>query len=185
MNSGNRDGASESRWSARSIGWRLKPVIRPEPVDEAWDALGQLDARRKAEIARRTRDIGIGFLDVARRPILIADVGLAPCGLLDDADQAGDVFGMAVAQIVEAMRCAFALLEGCIDDPHQRIDDIVDVGEITAQLAAAEHRNRLALQNGLREQPIGHVGPSPRTIDREETKTGLLQPEEFGVGMRK
>src|SRR3569832_1285070 len=98
MNSGNRDGASESRWSARSIGWRLKPVIRPEPVDEAWDALGQLDARRKAEIAHDTRDIGIGLLDIAGRPVLVPGGGRGAGGRGGGPGRAGGGGGGAGAR---------------------------------------------------------------------------------------
>src|SRR5579862_3232291 len=123
MNSGNRDGPSESRWGAWSIGSGLKSVIGAKPIHKTRNALSQLDARRKAEIARGACDIGIGLVDVARRPILVADLGLAAGGLLDNTDQTHDVFRMAVAQIVDAMRCALTGFERCLDDPHQRSDD--------------------------------------------------------------
>ena len=47
---------------------------------------------------------------------------------------------MAVPQIVNAMRRAIFVAEWRFDDPHQRIDDVVDIGEVAPQLAAAEHR---------------------------------------------
>ena len=99
MNSGDRDGLSESRWRAWSIGGELKSVVGAKPFHETRDALGQLDARRKAEIARGTRNVGIGFVDVAGRTILIADIGLAAGGLFDDADQAGDLFRLLLPKL--------------------------------------------------------------------------------------
>lgn len=48
------------------------------------------------------------------------------------------------------------------------IDDVVDVGEVPAHLAVAEHPDRLSGQDRFREQHRRHVGASPRAVHGEE-----------------
>src|SRR4051812_35516116 len=91
---------------------------------------------------------------------------------------------MVVAEIVETVWRAVLWRERRLHNRNQRRDNIVDIREIATQPAATEHRKRLLTQDRIGEQPIGHVRPSPGSIDREETQPRLLQPEQLRIGMR-
>ena len=127
-------------------------------------------------IARDGVDVGIGCGDIAGlHRLKIADRFLGR-RVFDDLDKAHQFFGPVVADIVEtvrrnaAARFGRAVVGGRLfaarEDPG---DDIVDISEIALHLAVVEDLDRLARQYGLGEQPRGHVGASPRAIDREKT----------------
>ena len=72
---------------------------------------------------------------------------------------------------------------GRIDHRQHSGDDVVDVGEVAAHLAAVEDPDRPARQDRLGEKPIGHVRPAPWAVDGEEAKRDLRNAEELGVDL--
>jgi len=55
---------------------------------------------------------------------------------------------------------------------------------VAAHAAWIEHLDRLALKDGAREQPRGHVRSSPGAVDGEEAQAGRGQPVEVAVRVR-
>lgn len=68
---------------------------------------------------------------------------------------------------------------------HQKnaLNDVVDIGKITAHVAMVEYMNWLALYDGFHENKGCHVGSSPRAIDGEKAKTCGRKTIEFAIGV--
>ncbi len=73
---------------------------------------------------------------------------------------------------------------GLICDPHHTLDDVVDIGKVTAHLAVIEDINRLAGKNSFGKQEQGHVRTAPGTVNGEKTQPGTRQVVQMGIGMR-
>src|SRR5665811_950707 len=59
---------------------------------------------------------------------------------------------------------------GPIDQPYHRLHDVIDIGEIAPHVSVVEQLDRLAGADRGGEYPHRHIGPSPRTIDREKAQ---------------
>src|SRR5690606_16455119 len=62
-------------------------------------------------------------------------------------------------------------------------DDIVNKGEVAFHTAAIEHRELRSLRYRFCEYEQGHVRSSPRTVNREESQTCLLDAVEVAVAV--
>ena len=75
-------------------------------------------------------------------------------------------------------------LRRTIDQPHDGLGHVVDIGEVALHVAVVEQADRLALQNRLREQPHRHVGPAPRPVHSEETQAGRRNAKQVRISVR-
>ena len=73
---------------------------------------------------------------------------------------------------------------GRVEHAHDAFDDVVDIGEVALHPAVVEDLDRLARQDGPREQHRRHVGPAPRAVDGEEAQAGRRQPVQVAVAVR-
>ena len=73
---------------------------------------------------------------------------------------------------------------GCIDKATNSLDQIIDIGEVAHHLAIIVDVDRLTIQHCLGEFEQGHVGPAPRTINREKAKHRHRQAVEMRIAVR-
>lgn len=72
---------------------------------------------------------------------------------------------------------------GFHDAPHA-LDDVADVGEVTAAVSHVEDLDGVAAAQLLGEAEVGHVGPAHGAVHREEAQPGRRDGVELGVGGR-
>ena len=137
-----------------------------------------------AEVARGMADVGVRERHVAvARHRDNALVRFLAEELLEDGDHAGDGHRRGVAEVVDTEGRRPALLTGLgagaptgrVERAEAALDDVVDVGEVAADFGAvgrAEERDGIAGDDAVGEGEVGHVGASPRAVDREEPKAG-------------
>ncbi|MNE21337.1 hypothetical protein D3C80_1144920 [compost metagenome] len=70
-----------------------------------------------------------------------------------------------------------------IRDPHYPLHDVVDMGEVPAELALVVDVDGLVAQDGAHELEQRHVGATPGAIDGEEAQARGGQAVEVGVGV--
>ncbi|MNI56319.1 hypothetical protein D3C73_1113140 [compost metagenome] len=70
---------------------------------------------------------------------------------------------------------------GYTQDP---LNDIVDIGKVTAQLAIVVNIDWLTSQHGLGEFEQRHIGAPPRAIDGKETQASGRDTIQMRIGMR-
>ena len=70
-----------------------------------------------------------------------------------------------------------------IEQAHQAVDDVVDVGEVAAEIPVVEHLDGPPFDNRLHEEDGRHVGPAPRSVDGEEAQPGGGEAVEAAVGV--
>ena len=156
------------------------PVVVAVPGDEAGHALADVDLGGKAEVAARGLDVGVGLEHVARLHRLVLDDRLPPGGGLDGGDEVAQVLAAVVAEVVDPVDAGRRRVVEAAEDP---VDDVVDVGEVAAHLAAVVDRDRPALEDLLGEHVGGHVRPPPRAVDGEEAQPRQPQAIHPGVGV--
>ena len=144
--------------------------------------------RREAEIAFDRADVGKGLLDVADLHRLGIEQRLLAGCLLEQLDDAHQIFAAAVADIVDRVRTGApsglgrAIVGGReVEAGEHAADDIVDIGEIAPHLAAVEQGQGLAGKKRVGEDPHRHVGPAPRPIDREEAQARQRDSKQVGI----
>ena len=64
------------------------------------------------------------------------------------------------------------------------LDDIVNVGKVTAVVAVVEHVDGLTFDDIARKHEQGHVRAAERPVDREEAKARSRQAIEIGIRVR-
>ena len=171
-------------------------VIVAVPGDEARDALGDRRRRLEADVAHEIVHVGEGGRNVAglyRREF--ADRLLAE-RLLEQGDHVEQLDRIVVADIVDAPRRRTRGRIGSIarpigigrgrfvDEPHHRLHDVVDIGEIAPHLAVVEQPDRFAGVDRGGENPHRHVRAAPRTVDGEKPQARGRQIEQMRIGMR-
>ena len=67
--------------------------------------------------------------------------------------------------------------------PYHPLDDIIDVGEIAAQVSVVVDVDGLAGKDALGKLEVGHVGTSPRTIHGKEAQSGAGDVVEVVVAL--
>src|SRR5947209_17547305 len=158
-------------------------MIFAVPFDEARYALVDTRGWLESMVALNGADVRVGLPDVARLHRLWIEQRLSASLPLEQLDDAHQVFAAAVADVVEGVRrCGSAGLHlpvvsrRTVETSNDAADDIVDVGEVPAHLAAVEEWQRLAGVERPDENPHGHVGAAPRTVHGEEAQNGERQP---------
>ena len=68
--------------------------------------------------------------------------------------------------------------------PHNALDDVVYISEIALHAPEVEHLDRRSGENCLGEERRRHVGPAPRSINREEAQPRRGQPVKMTVAVR-
>jgi len=84
---------------------------------------------------------------------------------LNRLDELHQLDGLVVAEVEDG-----GLVGAVLDGADDARDDVVDVCKVSPHLAAVVQRQRLALLDGAREEPGGHVGPAPGPVDGEEAQ---------------
>src|SRR5947207_14660003 len=82
----------------------LKIVMLAEPLHKPRNSVAKQSRRRKSKIASCARDVRVGLAHVSRRRGRLFDARRPPGGLFDQPDQAQHILGLAVAEIVAAVR---------------------------------------------------------------------------------
>ena len=116
--------------------------------------------------------IGIGRRDIAGLHWPHDLNGLMPDGFLQRLDHVHQANRMAVADVEHTVLAACGWIIERADDP---VDNVINIGEIARHFPVAIDFDGLALQDFLREAEIGHVGASPRAIDRKEAQARLRE----------
>ena len=73
---------------------------------------------------------------------------------------------------------------GPIDQPHHRLHDVIDIGEIAPHFSVVEQLDRLAGADRGGEDPHRHIRAAPRAVDGEKAQAGRRQIEQVRIGMR-
>ncbi|CAL9161751.1 unnamed protein product, partial [Musa hybrid cultivar] len=112
---------------------------------------------------------------------------------LEDGDELGYRNRGGVAQIVDSEGCRPTLLAAaagalpCMVEGRQAtFHNVINVGEITSDggvVRAFEDRHGLPEEDITGEEEVGHVGPPPGAVDREEPETGDGEAVDMVVGM--
>lgn len=71
----------------------------------------------------------------------------------------------------------------CIQDADNAFHDVVNVGEVAAEVAVVVHINRLTGQDLLSKLEERHVGAAPRAVDGEEAQAGYRQLVHAGIAV--
>ncbi len=74
-------------------------------------------------------------------------------------------------------------LRDSVQDPQHTLDDVVDVGEVSAVLPVIEDGDRLARKDGAGEFEQGHVRPAPGAVYGEEAQSRGGQSVQVAVGV--
>ena len=157
------------------------------PVDKPLHARFDRCLRVKSHVLHQFAHIGEGGGNISGLHGQEVLLSLFSQGPLDEFDQIKQLDRLMVSEIVNLVRGAIFSGGGCgrfLLDPEYPFDHVVDVGEITLHLAVVVNVDRTARQDGLRELEEGHVRPSPRSVNREKTKSraGNLVQVAVGVG---
>src|SRR5947207_11920001 len=122
----------------------LKIVMLAKPLHEPRNSVAKQSRRRKSKIASCARDVRVGLAHISWRRGRLFDARSPPGRLFDQPDQAQHILGLAVAEIVDAVRRDLGFgSERRFHHAHERQDNIIDIGEIAPQLSVAENRKRL------------------------------------------
>src|SRR5262249_1754270 len=139
-------------------------------------------ARQKAEIARRSLDVGEGLRHVAGLERREFHPRLTVASALDYLDEVHERLAAVIAEVVQAMpRLTVAVRWRPVERRHDAGDDIVDVGEVAPHVAIVEDLDGLAAQDRPGKEECRHVWPAPRPVDREEPQTRERQAVEMAV----
>src|SRR5207244_2284594 len=185
---GERCGTTARRAASRGAGFyhsgpsRRDLEIVTVPVDELREPLRE--RRRRPEAGQRGQavDRGIRRGNIARlhRRIFL-DRG-TPEDPGERRNERFELDGFMVADVVDRVRRTVGIgRRTTVEHAHDPFDNVVDVSEVAAQLSVVEYADRLACEDGLREQHRRHVGPAPRPVHGKETKTSRGQPVEMAV----
>ena len=88
----------------------------------------------------------------------------------------------AAADIVH--RRGNALVGNLVKQKRDRVDDIVNIGEVARQVAVIEDPYRLPGENRPGKEHRGHIGPPPRAIDGEQAQARGGNAVQPGIDMR-
>ncbi len=133
-------------------------------------------------VTREGVHIGVGCVNVALLHREHDLLGLAADGVFNDLDETAEFDGTVVADIVDAVEACCGNLWIVERDRDHAGHDVGNPGEVALHLAVIEDVDRAALDHIAGESPVGHVGPAPRAIDREEAQADLLHLVEPRVG---
>ena len=70
-----------------------------------------------------------------------------------------------------------------LQDPHDALDDVVDVGEVPLHPTLVEHVDRPSLEDRPGEEKERHVGPSPGSVHREEAEARARETVQVSVAV--
>ena len=70
-----------------------------------------------------------------------------------------------------------------LGDAEDRFHHVVDISEIAQWTSAIEHVDRTIFQNRFGKQKQRHVGPAPRSVDREKSQAGARQTKQMRIGV--
>jgi hypothetical protein len=129
------------------------------------------------------RRVGERIGNVARLHVDVDAFGRDAHRVLEQRDEAHQVHRRASADIDDAVgrdrRQAVGRGDGLpaasdrcrwtVDQTHDGLDDVVDEREVASHAAVIVDLDRATTRHGVEEFVGRHVGPAPRSIDREET----------------
>ena len=156
------------------------------PLGEVAEAFTEGDLRGEAEVALQGGGISVGngyiaglhgdqFLVGIEVEVLGEDTGTYQL-FLEDIDEVQEVLGLAATYIIYCIGrngqaiLAFLALGGSLHHTHDALDDVIDIGEVSAAVAIVEDLYRFALQELVGEAEVCHIRTTSRAIDREEAK---------------
>src|SRR5262249_8521596 len=160
------DGLTSAReWiAARPSSPRGHAIVGAVPLDEAGDPLLDRGFRPEAEVARQVVDVGPRRGDIARLEVQEVLLRAAAQAFLEHLDVPQQLDGPIVANVVNAIggptgprvgsiTGPFGIRRGGLgQNPHDPLDDVVDVGEVPLHPALVEDVDGLAVEDRLREE---------------------------------
>ena len=124
---------AERRRPFAGIVEQFSQTSHPKPLDKAVQALFDLGFWVVAEQGARFRDVGKGLRNVAWLWRLAIDDGVRVEFLFEERNQFVELNRARLAEIED-----FVVALVVMDRSHDAVDDVVDVGVITARCAVAE-----------------------------------------------
>lgn len=89
---------------------------------------------------------------------------------LDGLDIVEQAHWAAVADVIDL--CGSLTAGDDVDDAHEALDDVVDIGEVSQHIPVIEDFYGAVMQDGVDEEEGRHIGAPPRTVDGEEAQSG-------------
>ena len=130
----------------------------------------------------KTSRVGKSGIDIAGLHLLHLHDRGATCNTLYLVDEVHETDGRGMTDVIDAVRNGAG--RKMIQKRHDAGNDVINVGEVATQIAMIENANGLTRHDVAKKEEGSHVGTSPRTIDREETKSRGRNAVEFGIGVR-
>ncbi|PON55616.1 LOW QUALITY PROTEIN: hypothetical protein PanWU01x14_186840 [Parasponia andersonii] len=170
---------------------RLNPIITNVPLDELPQPGGQVRSGLVPEVPERQAHVRVRVRDVAV-PRHLDHVPLRlDAQELEDRDQPPHGDRRRVPEVVDPqlggaplLAAAPGALLGRVEGPKAPLHDVVYVREVTRHLLLVLrliHFDGLAAEDVLGEEEVGHVGPAPGSIHREEPQARQGEPVDVVV----
>src|SRR5690348_18223321 len=94
------------------------------------------------------------------------------------------IFASVIPQVIEPTgRSLWVINRWPSKTSYNASDDIVDVGKVAPHLPIIEKLDWLAFENRFREDPSGHVGSTPGSVNGEEPQSRDGQSEKMGIAI--
>lgn len=138
----------------------LVPLVKP------LHAFVYTYVRTIAEIAAYTCRVGVCTMDIAGLHASHLLDSLPSCNPFDSRDEVEKLHRRRMADIIDAMR--YCVVGRMGQNAHHTVYNVIDISEVTAEMTVVEHPYLLAFDDGFHKEEWSHIGPSPRTINREE-----------------
>src|SRR5207248_11286347 len=105
-------------------------------------------------------------------------------GAFDHAYKMLQFFASVIAQVIEPKgRCIREINGRRRETRHNASNNVVNVRKVAPHLTIIVQLDRLALDDRFGEEPSGHIGSAPRSIDGKEAQPSNRQPEKVRIAI--